>query len=218
LSPNCIDIERIAELSVLPESHELRRHADECPRCRSLLLSYRSFMEASATPGADVVSARRALEATIRSHARDPFPAAMPPAARRKRGGFRAMLFRPAPALAMAAVLVIAAIALWPRGDTETPVLRGESASRALELHAPEASGTGVHFSWSPFAGADSYEVLLFDDTLAEVHRATAAGTEYFLDPRAAGLAAGTRLTWRVVARHGGDAIATSSPGSVTLP
>ena len=72
MSPNCIDVERIADVESSPE---LKKHVDDCPRCQSLWLSYQSFMTAdvSGAPGAD--DARRSLEAVIRRQAGQAVPA-----------------------------------------------------------------------------------------------------------------------------------------------
>jgi len=219
LSPKCIDVERIADLATLPDDHESCRHARECPRCRSLWLSYQSFMEAGALPGANVEAARRELEARIRRHGASAFPAAAPPASRLKPGRFWPAWLRPAPVLVAAAVLALVAITVWRGGEPEAPVLRGEDAGEsALMLNPPDVSAAGIRLSWSPMPGADAYEVRFFDDALSEVYRAPAAGTELVLDRSSLDVVPGTRLTWRVVALRGGDVVGTSSPASLTMP
>ena len=53
LSADCIDVEEIGGVLELPAGHPSRRHAESCPRCRSLAASYVSFVAAEpvvATP------------------------------------------------------------------------------------------------------------------------------------------------------------------------
>jgi hypothetical protein len=220
VSPNCIDVERIAELASLPESHGARQHVRECPRCRSLWMSYQSFMEATAVPGANVEAARRDLEAAIRRRAAEAFPARVPPSARISFRERWAGLLRPAPVAAAAAVVVIAAALLWRASGPEPPVLRGGEAAAGFVLEAPEVSATAIRLAWTEVAGAEAYEVRLFGPDLNEIHRSgPVTATHVELDRSALpSLTPGTSLTWRVIALRGGDVVATSPPGSVTIP
>ena len=92
MSPNCIDVERIADVESSPE---LKKHVDDCPRCQSLWLSYQSFMTAdvSSAPGAD--DARRSLEAVIRRQAGQAAPATVAPRTSRLATRRRAELSSP---------------------------------------------------------------------------------------------------------------------------
>jgi hypothetical protein len=220
VNPNCIDVERIGDLSGLPEDHAARRHVKECPRCRSLWMSYQSFVKAAASPDADLEWARRQLAATIRRSAQE-HPAGAPPSSRLSLRERWSVLLRPAPLVAAAALVVVAAVLWWRGGGPEAPVMRGgEAAGPGLVLNAAEVTATEIHFSWSAVPGADAYEVRLFDDGLDEVHHAgPVTAPEVVLDRSALpALAPGTSLTWRVLARRGGDVVETSSPASVTIP
>ena len=141
MSPNCIDVERIADVESSPE---LRKHVDDCPRCQSLWLSYQSFMTADVSGAPHADDARRSLDAVIRRQASqaalDEAPRTSHMATRR-----RAELswLRPGLVAALAAVVAVVAISVW-RGGTDQPVLRGGSeATWSLPASTPTSG-------WSP--------------------------------------------------------------------
>jgi len=215
MSPNCIDVERIADVESSPE---LRKHVADCPRCQSLWLSYQSFLRAdvAGAPGAD--DARRSLEAVIRRQAGQA-AADVTPRTSRLATRRRAELswLRPGLIAAVAAVVAVVAISLW-RGGSDEPVLRGGSAS-TWSLQAPRVSGLAVVFKWGAVPDADAYEVEVFDDALNLVLHSASVTTPTISVDRAAFsiIQPGTELTWRVRALRGGDVLATSPPASLTL-
>jgi hypothetical protein len=217
MSPNCIDVERIADVETSPE---LRRHVDECPRCQSLWLSYQSFLktDVSATPRID--EARRELEATIRGKAARAAVASAPPRVSPFSTRRRAELgwLRPGLIAAFAAIIAAVAISVW-RGSSNEPVLRGGSEA-AWELKTPHVTGIAIVFAWSAVPNADAYEVEIYDDALNQVlHSAAVTTTSISVDRAAlANVPSGAALTWRVRALKQGDVVATSPPASLTLP
>lgn len=214
MSPQCIDVEHIADVATAPEGHALRKHVAECPRCQSLWLEYQAFMKADVKDASHIDHARRALEANIRKQAAS--SGALEVAPRASHMAWPAWL-RPAIVTAMAAVLTVVAVSVW-RGDHETPVLRGGSQS-VWSLQAPHVSGISVRFEWKAVPDADAYEVEIFDDALNQVLHSVAVTTPYISVERSAlaNVPAGTTLTWRVKALRVGDVISTSPPEALVL-
>jgi hypothetical protein len=218
VSPNCIDVERIADVETAPEGHPLRQHVAECPRCQSLWLSYQSFMKADVKDATHIDSARRALESTIRAKTVGARREAAPRASRmRVRSTWPAWL-RPAIVTAVAAVLTAVAVSVWRDRGPETTVLRGGSESTWL-LQAPRVSSSAIAFAWKAVPDADSYDVEIFDDALNQVlHSAAVTATTITVDRSAlSSVPAGAALSWRVRALKAGDEVATSPPASLTL-
>jgi hypothetical protein len=220
VSPNCIDVERIADVETAPEGHPLRQHVAECPRCQSLWLSYQTFMKADVKDATHIDSARRALESTIRAQAVGA-GARREAAPRTSRMGTRTTWpawLRPAIVTAAAAVLTAVGVSIW-RGGPETTVLRGGSES-LWSLQEPQVSSSAIVFAWKAVPDADSYDVEIFDDALNQVlHSAAVTATTITVDRSAlSSVPAGAALSWRVRALKAGDEVATSPPASLTLP
>lgn len=219
MSPNCIDVERIADVETAPEGHPLRQHVAECPRCQSLWLEYQAFMKADVTNASHIDKARRALEGRIRARATASGARDVAPRTSRMRTRTPwPVWLRPAIVTAVAALLTVVAVSIW-RGGPETTVLRGGSAA-VWSLQEPQVSSSAIVFEWKAVPDADSYDVEIFDDALNQVlHSAAVATTTITVDRSAlSGVAAGAMLTWRVRALRDGDEIATSPPASVQLP
>jgi len=214
MSPDCIDVERIAEVE---NNAALRAHAEECPRCQSLWRSYMAFMKAdvSGAPHADV--ARRALERTIRQQAGMGAGASPPHDARAQARAARPAWLRPALVTVAAAAIAVVALTLW-RGGSDQPVLRG-SEREAWSLQPPRVSAMTIDFAWNPFPGANAYEVVVYDDALNEVlHSGGVVSPSITVNREALSqFPAGTSLTWRVQAIQLGDIISTSPPASLVL-
>ena len=216
MSPNCIDVDRIADVESAPEGHPLRQHVAECPRCQSLWLSYQSFMQADVSGAPNIDAARKTLADTIRRKAGS---ASAPRASRMATRPPWYVWLRPGLIAAMASVLTILAVSIWRGGGSDEPVLRGGSEN-VWSLQSPQLADASIVFEWKAVTDADAYDVQIFDDALNEVYTTGAVTTTTATVPREAlpSVASGESVTWRVVALRGGDAISTSPPASLTLP
>lgn len=216
MSPNCIDVERIADVESAPEGHALRQHVAECPRCQSLWLSYQSFMKADVTGAKHIGAARASLAETIRRQAGTASEPARP-TRMAKRSSWSAW-WRPALVSAMAAVLTALAVSVWRGGGSDEPVLRGNDAA-VWVLQPPQLSGDSMVLEWKAVTDADAYEVQVFDDALSEVYRSGAVTTTTVTVERGSlsGVDSGATLTWRVRALRAGDVISVSPPSSLSL-
>jgi hypothetical protein len=215
---HCIDVEQIGEVAALPEDHPQRRHAQSCPRCRSLVASYQDFLRAEAVAGSGVEKARAVLDARIRADAQR-WAGARAPAS--SQSWWRGWL-KPAPLLAVAAVAAIAAVMVWNARSPEESALRdGDTAAQPFSLQAPRVDAESIHLSWTPMPGADGYQVRIYGPDLSEVYRHPATSQTDIVVPRSAlpaGLPPSLDLTWRVYALSGGDQVEASAPGSIRTP
>jgi hypothetical protein len=216
MEARCIDSERIAEVVNLPVDDPIRRHVDECPRCRNLLRSYLSFMDATPVEGFPIDAARRHLDALI--DAKVGAGAAPGPASR-----FSALLrglARPVPLLAAVAAVTVVAVVVWQQSRGPEGVnLREEPAANHMTLAPAEVRADGsVHLSWDAVPGADSYQVRVYGPGLTEIYRsADVTDTSVVVDRSAlpSDLPPTLDLMWRVYALQAGDVIQTSAPGSI---
>jgi hypothetical protein len=215
----CIDVEKIGEVIDLPEDHPRRRHAQTCPRCRSLVESYVEFMKAEHVEGSGLEKARGALDARIRQRAERWAPTQT--SALSRAPWWRGLL-KPAPLVAGLAAAIAAVIVVTSRGP-EQEVLRDDATqSQPFSLNDAHVDATGaIRLSWTAMAGADGYEVRIYGPDLSEVYRApSTTETSAVIDRAAlpANLPATLDLTWRVYALSGGDEIEVSAPGSIRAP
>lgn len=219
MSPNCIAVDRIADVGSAPEGHPLRQHVAECPRCQSLWLSYQSFLKADTAGATNIEAARRALAETIRQQAAGVERDASPRASRMTTRSTWPVWLRPAIVTAVAAALTLVAVSIWRGGDSDRPVLRG-GPETTWSLKAPKISGDAIVFSWNAVPDADAYDVQIFDDALNQVFKSAGVKTTTLTVDRSAlsVVPAGATLTWRVQALRGGDVVTTSPPSSVQLP
>ncbi len=216
MSPNCIDVERIADVESAPEGHPLRQHVADCPRCQSLWLSYQSFMRADVGGATNIEAARAALAETIQRKAES---VTTPRASRMATRRPWYVWLRPGLVAAMASLLTILAISVWRGGGSDEPVLRGDEDAVWL-LQSPRLADGSIVFEWKAVPEADAYDVQIFDDALNEVFTTGAVSTTTASIPRESlpSVASGESVTWRVCALRGGDVISTSPPASLTLP
>lgn len=229
MEAHCIDVERIGEVAELPDHHPDRRHAETCPRCRSLVESYRAFMKAESAEGSGVEKARAVLDARIRKEAERWVPSATRASSMTgspvREPWWRGFL-KPAPMLAGAAVIAIAAVFVWTSRAPEEGVLRDDGAQAQLfALQETQVDDQSIHLSWTAMAGADAYQVRLYGPDLNEVYRhPDLAGTSVVIarsalsENLADDLTPSLDLTWRVYALSGGDVIEVSEPGSIRAP
>ena len=218
----CIDVERIGEVVDLPAEDPRRRHADTCPRCHSLVATYLEFMKAEPVAGSGVEKVRAGLDAHIRAGA-ERFAPASTPASPLSRAAWWRGLFKPAPMLAGAAAVMLAAVFLWNTNQPEQSVLRDDSArSQPFTLQAAQVDSDGtIRLSWTAMPGADAYHVRIYGPDLNEVYRhPDTAETSVTIARSAlpAELPPSLDLTWRVYALSGGDVVETSAPGSIRAP
>lgn len=213
LSQSCVHVDDIGAVLALPPDDPIRLHSEACPRCKSLLASYVSFLDAESVEGNDLERVRGMLDARIRADAARWKPSKSPVAF------WWQLLLRPAPLLA-AGLVVIAAAVFWTSRDPDQGTLRDNTPqieSFALEP-AQIAENGSLQLSWSPMSGADQYQVRLYGPDFSEIFRsANTTATSMTVDPDrfAAKLPPTLDLTWRVYALSQGDVIATSPPGSI---
>ncbi|HEU4929795.1 MAG TPA: hypothetical protein VFU38_08190 [Candidatus Krumholzibacteria bacterium] len=221
MEAHCIDVEQIGEIVGLPEDHPQRRHALSCPRCRSLLASYREFVKAEPVGGSGVEKARAPLDDHIRAGA-ERWIASQAPASSQVREPWWRGWLKPAPLLATAAVAAIAAVMLWNARTPQEGALRdGNSGAQPFSLQPARVDAESIHLSWTPMPGADRYEVRLFGPDLSEIYRHPETAQTKVVIPRSAlpsTLPPSLDLTWRVYALSGGDPLEASAPGSIRAP
>lgn len=236
----CYPVEALADVDGWAADDPRRRHLADCPRCRARLAEYRSFVAAVAPSGADPDDADRRLTAFLvraaageaglsaagRADGPTPGPAAGPAVspevrlpARRPRRPLRVPFWRPTLA---AAAVVVGLLGIWRAVDTGWQgggerVLRGESPAPAAApiLQPVSALPDGRwQLAWSAVEGADGYTVVLHAADLTEVARLEAGTwtTLALARPPAASSPPGRAPSlWRVVARRGGDTLASSA-------
>lgn len=192
MNDRCEPIETLRQAAALPAGDPRRDHVEACPRCAARLAALASFLDGGDVPaGADPDAADRRLAAALRDERN-----------RRSAGGRRFG----AGLLALAAVLLLLVVGPGLLGDHEGPpasgTLRGDAAPDAFALRAE-----GRTLSWNAIPGADAYEVILYDDSLAPLGEPIAirGATSLELD-----LDGPAPAYWRVTARRGGDPLASS--------
>ncbi len=219
MEAQCIDVEKIGEVVDLPEDHPRRRHAQTCPRCRSLVESYLEFMKAEHVEGSGLEKARGVLDARLRQNA-ERWEATRTSSLSRE-PWWRGFL-KPAPLLAGMAAAIAAVIVVTSRAP-EREVLRDDATQSqpfALNDARVDASGA-IHLSWTVMPGADGYQVRIYGPDLSEILRLPETRETSAVVDRTAlpdHLPATLDLTWRVYALSGGDEIEVSAPGSIRAP
>jgi hypothetical protein len=223
----CCDPAEVGRLLDLPPTDPRRRHLDECPRCRSLALSYGDFVAPGPVPsGARPSEAASTLSAALSAAMASP----LPPALRERRAlrfsrWLQGVLTPPAlkPALAAAAVVIVAGAVVvgYLSRTPSAPVLRGQ-AGVALALAPLERGPEGtIRLRWQPLAGAESYQVRLYSTALVEVARLEPTTETTMLVSRDAvpdSLPSGSTVLCRVAGLRGGNDIALSPVGTLRVP
>ncbi len=218
MEARCVDIEQMGEVVDLPAGHPLRRHVEDCPRCRNVLRSYQKFVAAEPVEGFSIDAARRKLDALI-----DTKVGERPVASRPSSNGFSLDwlrgFWRPVPLVAVAAVAVVAATLLWQQSrESDGILLRDESVTQSALPPADVRADGSIRLKWAAVPGADAYQIRIYGPSFTEIYRhrevtETSAIIERSSLP--ADLPPTLDLMWRVYALQAGDIIATSEPGSI---
>jgi hypothetical protein len=228
MNNDCIDVERIPEVLKLRADDPERRHVETCPRCSAILASYRAFMKAEIIAGSDPDDADTRLTAFLTSKIGAPQDATedVTGAEDLSRKGFlpriiEGFFMRPAWVAALL-LIIVAGVFLWRPWTSEQTVLRGSSqvgVPQPLTLSAPQKlPGDRVRLEWTPMAGADSYQVRLYDKYLNGIARLEPTHeTELIIDRSMLPIETPDELIWRVVALKRGDEIGSSDPASLVL-
>ncbi len=229
MNGDCIDVERIPEVLELPAGDSTRRHVEACPRCSAILASYQAFMKEEIIAGSDPDDAHVRLTAFLASKIGAPSAAAEVVTGEKDsaRKGFfpriaETFFLRPAWVAALL-VIIAAGILLWRPWTPDRIVLRGPSqggVSQPLTLSPPQKlSGGDIQLEWTPMAGADSYQVRLYDRDLNGIARLepTVEAT-LIIDRSMLPVETPNELIWCVVALRGGDEIGSSDPAFLELP
>ncbi len=236
MNPDCLRPEDLETIDELPPGDPRRAHAGTCPRCSSLLASYREFVKPGAPPaGADTESANLRLRASLREEIFEKDPRTSSEAGRsgstgRQRGGSswsflssRAGWSAWRPALgALAGILLIVTVVEVARyrSDSERPIVPRGRIEDALPAAAAVEAGT-LRFHWRAEPDADRYELRFFRRNLEEISRISLSGDTALVLPPAelARLGpSGSAVLWQAVALRGADELRESRPRPVLLP
>lgn len=203
---SCPTPERLARCALgearRKERAEIIRHAADCTACAAAM---KSLLALSA--GTDEAAARLAARSSRQQAGRS----------RNKWAFWTRPIPKPA-AVAMAAVLVIAALAVWiPRFGNRPAVRGGEGTRIALVSPLKTASAKGaVEFKWRGVEAADGYTVELFDKSFRSLWRSDrVTGNSVRLPAEVRGrLTPGETYFWTVrTATAGGTEIKSSLAG-----
>jgi hypothetical protein len=219
LKSRCFHEEELEVILALPEGDPRLAHAEECPACRALLLSYKKFMapggEAGVTERDD--AARRLADFIAKEIAAPGSGAGgekVVPFRRKLTTWFAGGKLRPALALAAVVALVVI-VPLIGRGPGDAPitgVLRENGSAPALRGEVSVLSDGRVELTWDPVEEADAYRVVLYGADLEEAARFDVAGrSSLTVDPEGISPSGGSgTLLYRVLALRGGDEVARS--------
>ncbi|NOT33228.1 MAG: hypothetical protein HOP12_03560 [Candidatus Eisenbacteria bacterium] len=238
-SKDCFEPEALAEVFALSESDPRRRHARDCPRCSSLLESYRLFLSPGSELQSDhVARAAARLDEVVASMTGIAGSSARPiaDATSGKRSAnatglsWLERLLHPSlrPALAFAVLaLVLGGVAVWPRlamtpaprgGE---PVLRGERAIAEFALGRAELGVGGLDLEWAGVSDAEGYVVRIFTPELQEIGTLGPLSTTSFHSALANlpfTLPAGETIVVQVAAVRSGDTLGTSRARVLIAP
>lgn len=198
--------EQFAWLMSLPPDHRERIAWSGRPEFESMRALYERFESAprSSVSEAELSEAVATLERRFRGELASESgvaPNAARPAIRPVRSGrtWWAPIFRPA--LATAAVVVVAVAGVWFAARPRPTALRGAEDTPVIQEPRQVADGLEIH--WTPVAGAESYRLSFVDDSMREIAAVEAwPGTRYSL--KASALPPGLE--------HGADVILQVQP------
>jgi len=204
MKKRCLSAEEIASLQTDDRRME---HVEDCPRCSTLLASFRDFEQGGTQPPPEKAQAFRAR-----------FAEALAAEEHSSRPPFWSFFARPVWA---AAVVVLVCLVAWRLWDRPGPmpgerILRGEANTPAVIATAPPRwiEGGELHLSWAAHPEAEGYAIDFLLPSGIEVARRETNGLSYAIptDSLRSMTAAGSELIWRVSVLRGGDEIARSQP------
>lgn len=204
-----IDEHEIEAILAAAEDDPRRRHIAECARCRSRVMLYQSLFESAGEPRDE--DANRKLEAVIRRELEGP---AVAPFRTPVVHGSRRLRWLAAAAVLVAAAGITFSMLRAPGGD-ET--LRGPKATSFAVAAAHALPDGGFDLRWDRVAGAEAYEVVIYDVGYAEIARYPVTGATNLVVP-AGVLPPKSALLWRVTARSAGRDVAESEVGTLQTP
>jgi hypothetical protein len=224
--------DEFARLLSLPDDHPDRQRAERTPQFQAWCQMLQEFERPSNAPlpAAEIASAGRELEARLARGLGRAQPNGAGEAGPRPTSGrtfadsfaawFRGPTMRPA--LAFAAVAVVAGFALWSASRPPAPrAVRGSGESAVLAVGEPRAISGGIELTWTQVDGAETYRVVFYGGDLRENAR-----VDGLTEPRLrlqrnalpAGLTPGADVLAEVMAMRHGDPIATSKTRAIHLP
>lgn len=224
MTDRCFGPEDLDDLLALADDDPRRRHLDGCPACRSLLASYRKYLDPGDLPSdARKDEAELALLSFIDERILGEEPAV--DSGEHASFSLRRLLDSlRGPALAPALILIVALAVvtiLWSTRDAMRPERRSgivrdlpmeENASGALNPVAELREGT-VELAWQAVEDADGYRIQILSVDLSTV-REIDAGDALVASLEPAG--DGEPRFWRVIALKHGSEIARST--LISLP
>jgi hypothetical protein len=221
MTHQCVKIEELGAIVDLGPDAPARGDIESCPNCRALFHSYLAFVDAEPASASDPRRADADLAAFLQDRVAGT-------GARNAGADYptRSFFFGdawtrlwPRFAPVAAAVVLVVAVAVWSPWQETAPVLERGDATSSPALGDATFLGENIELSWEPHAGATSYVVVLYGSDFSELLRmAPVAQTAVVLPLSQLPDGAGPSLAWRVLALEGGDVIATSDPGYITLP
>ncbi len=206
------DMSGFDRLLHLPETHPDRTAVEDCPRCASRFLAFRTFLEGRDIAGADPVEAEKHLSEYVTAQA----AAHLGPAPAESEGWWtRLRRVLSAPRVVMPTLVAVTLIAIgvwrwqpWVDRSLEVRSTGVPHTSAVMILSVGAAADGSVDIAWEPVESADAYAIRLLRADFTEIHRLGPV-TVTTLSIAASESPDGVRY-WQVVALKGGDEIAAS--------
>jgi hypothetical protein len=224
MKDRCFDPENLDKYLDLTEGDSDLEHLKGCSACRSLMLSYRSFLDPDDLPeGArsDLASVEmsRFLADNINTPEDEKPPLSL---GTRLRSAWEGLYFKPI--LAAAALCLVLGFYWVGRDDASfhTPSgivreLADDNAGKWRLSPVTHQPGGGLQLTWGALIGADSYRVELLGSSLIVVGSFEATGlSSLTLSVADLSSLTGKADFWRVVALAEGDEVGRSGTRSLS--
>lgn len=241
MTDRCFGFEELDEILRRGAGDRRREHVDRCPRCRSRLVLYQSYVvlhEEAGGPAEDSdpgeIAAAEQLRGVLERNILGPSRGVIAARADRSRSRWLSRLFGPllrrrrlAPALGFATLLIagVLFIRTWEPWTDRGIVFRDAgdpSPPRDIALSPPVLMHEGgLELRWKSVPGADTYRVRLLGSGFEELARFDAGPDTLLLltvgeiqqlsDPPSVSF-------WLVEGLSFGDRIAESAPAILILP